>query len=95
MDTLPVSTARDTLSDLVDNAVNTHASYTITRRGVRAAVLVSADEWDAIQETLFWLSRPAIQQDITEAKADIAAGRSRSISAEEMRAELGLPPKST
>lgn len=75
MDTLPVSTARDTLSDLVENAVNTHACYTITRRGIPAAVLVSADEWESLQETIFWLSQPGIRETIAEAKADIAAGR--------------------
>jgi prevent-host-death family protein len=34
---------------------------TITKDGVPAAVLLSADEFESMQETIFWLSQPGIR----------------------------------
>jgi len=87
-DTLPLSVARDKLSELIEDAVATHHHFTITRKGVPAAVLVSAEEWESIQETLFWLSQPGTAEAVAEARADREAGR-RGASLEEVRAALG------
>ena len=38
-------------------------------------MMVSADEWESLQEKLFWLSQPGIHESLTEAADDIAAGR--------------------
>src|SRR5664280_3090511 len=75
MQTLPVSKAKDRLNELVDAASTTREQITITKNGSPAAVLIGADEWESIQETLFWLSQPGIHESIAEAQADIAAGR--------------------
>jgi antitoxin YefM len=37
--------------------------------------MVSADEWESVQESLFWLSQPRSQEDLAKAEEDIAAGR--------------------
>lgn len=68
-----------------------HEQFTITRNGRPAVVMVSADEWESLQETLFWLSQPGIHESIAEAKADISAGRTYNET--EVRQALGLPPK--
>jgi len=36
--------------------------------------MVSADEWESLQETLFWLSQPGIHQSLAEAQDGISAG---------------------
>jgi hypothetical protein len=54
-----------------------------------AAVLVGADEWESLQETLYWLSQPRLKESIAEAEADIAAGR--TFGEDEIRAEFGVP----
>jgi len=82
-DTLPLSVARDKLSELIEDAVATHHHFTITRKGVPAAVLLSAEEWESIQETLFWLSQPGTAEAVAEARA---GGRGTSLA--EVRAEL-------
>lgn len=87
MQILPISKAKDRLNELVEAASLTREQITITRNGSPAAVLVSADEWESLQETLFWLSQPGIRESLTEAKADIAAGR--VFTEEQVRAELG------
>ena len=56
MQTLPISEVKDRLNDLVDAASRTHEQVTITKNGTPVAVLIGMDEWESLQETLFWLS---------------------------------------
>lgn len=74
MHTLPISKVKDSLGELIDAAAATGEQVTITRNGSPVAVLVSVDEWESLQETLFWLS-PARRDAIAAAEADVAAGR--------------------
>ena len=91
MRTLPISKVKDKLNEYVDSVAITRDQVTITKNGLPAAVLIGADEWESIQETLFWLSQPGIRDTITEAKADIAAGRTHG--EDEIRAEFGVPKR--
>ena len=52
-------------------------------------VMGSADEWESMQETLFWLSQPRIQEDLAQAEEDIAAGRAYDEA--QVRQALNLP----
>ncbi|WP_454293272.1 type II toxin-antitoxin system Phd/YefM family antitoxin [Salana multivorans] len=56
MTTLPLAEARANLSRLVESAVATHERFEITRNGTRVAVLASAEDFDALLETLDILS---------------------------------------
>ena len=72
------------------NAV-TREQVTITKNGSPAAVLIGADEWESIQETLFWLSQPAIRESLAEADANVSAGR--VFDEAQIRAEFGVPKR--
>lgn len=89
MRTLPISKVKNRLNEYVDSVGITHDQVTITKNGSPAAVLIGVDEWEAIQETLFWLSQPGVREIIIEADGDIAAGRTRG--EDEIRAEFGVP----
>ena len=91
MITLPISKVKNTLNELVEAASLTHEQVTITKNGSPAAVLVGADEWESLQETLFWLSQPGIRESIAEAKADVSAGR--VFGEEQIRAEFNVPDR--
>lgn len=91
MQTLPISKVKDRLNDLVEAAALTHEQVTITKNGTPAAVLIGMDEWESLQETLFWLSQPGIRESIAEAQADIAAGRVHS--QEQIRAKFNVPSR--
>ena len=54
-------------------------------------MLIGADEWEPIQETLFWLSQPSIRETIAGAEDDIGAGRTHG--EDEIRAEFGVPQR--
>lgn len=91
MQTLPISKVKDRLNDLVDAASTTHEQVTITKNGTPAAVLIGMDEWESLQETLFWLSQPGIRESIGEATTDVTAGRVST--QEEIRAEFNVPTR--
>ena len=68
MTTLTASEARISLYRLLDETASTHKPVRIT--GKRAnAVLVSEDDWEAIQETLFLLSIPGMRESIKRGMA--------------------------
>ncbi len=65
MRTITVTKARANLFKLLDEASESHEPIQIT--GKRAnAVLLSADDWRAIQETLYLLSIPGMRESIRE-----------------------------
>ncbi|WP_240918785.1 type II toxin-antitoxin system Phd/YefM family antitoxin [Rhodococcus sp. 14C212] len=72
------------LSALVDRAEATHGIITITRHGKPAAVLMSVDDLESLQETIYWLSRPGTAESVAVADREYAAGRTTSL--EELRA---------
>jgi prevent-host-death family protein len=69
MQTLTASEARANLYRLMDQAAESHQPIVIAgKRG--NAVLVSAEDWDAIQETLHLLSVPGMRESIKEGMAE-------------------------
>lgn len=74
MATLPVADARSQLSKLIDEATSTHERFEITRNGRRAAVLLSADDYDTLQETITVLADAELLTAHREGQAAIEAG---------------------
>lgn len=74
MDTRPLAEVRQDLSKFVDRAVTTHERLDITRNGKRAAVLLSADDYDSLLETLDILADVDLVVEIREALAEAEAG---------------------
>jgi antitoxin YefM len=65
MTTLNVTEARSNLYSLIDEASNTHKPITIT--GKRSnAILLSEEDWNAINETLFLVSIPGMRESIID-----------------------------
>lgn len=92
MQTLPISKVKDRLNELVDSASQTHEQITITKNGSPAAILIGIDEWEALQETLFWLSQDDSRATIAQARAELANGE--GLTEEQIRAEFGAPKRS-
>lgn len=91
--TVPLAEARANLSQLVDDAMRTHERVEITRNGRRAGVLLSAEDYDSIMETLDILSDSGAMADLREADAAIARGEIYTLEQveSEMRAMGRLP----
>ena len=75
MTAVPLGEARDRLSEYVAEVERTHERVTITRHGHPAAVLISADDLAAIEDTLEILGTPGAAEAIREGVADASAGR--------------------
>ncbi|WP_172582723.1 type II toxin-antitoxin system Phd/YefM family antitoxin [Subtercola boreus] len=84
MTTLSVADARANFSKLVESASMTHERFEVTRNGSRSAVLLGADDYDSLVETVAVLSDSELMRDIRQGLDDLAAGD--SVSSDEMRA---------
>ena len=69
MTTLSASEARANLYRLIDQAAESPEPIFISGKRC-GAVLVSADDWKAIQETLFLLSVPGLRESVKAGMAE-------------------------
>jgi prevent-host-death family protein len=65
MPTLTVTEARSVLYQLVDSVADSHEPVLITGKRTNA-VLVSEEDWRAINETLYLLNIPGMRESIVE-----------------------------
>jgi prevent-host-death family protein len=86
MTTVPLAAAKTNLSKLVDSASTTRERITVTKNGRRAAVILGAEDYDSLLETLEILSDPDAMRDLAESDRDIAA--SRTVPASQVVSEL-------
>ena len=78
MTTLTAGEARASLYRLIDQAAESHKPVIIS--GKRAnAVLVSEEDWSAIQETLYLLAIPGMRESIKDAMGEPLAKSKRAL----------------
>ena len=78
MPVLTASEARANLYRLIDQAADSHEPILIA--GTRSsAVLVSEEDWKAIQETMYLLSMPGMRKSIREAMAEPLATSAKEL----------------
>lgn len=78
MTTIPLAEARAQLSRIIDEAVRTHQRVEITRNGVRSAVVLSADDYDSLMETMDILADADLVRELGTALAELDAGEELS-----------------
>ena len=64
MDTISVNKFRDNLKSVVEQVVSRHEPLKVTRRAGEAFVVMSADDWEQEQETLYVLQNQSLMQQI-------------------------------
>lgn len=69
MTILTASEARANLYRLIDQAAESHEPIVIAGKRT-SAVLISGEDWQAIQETMYLLSVPGMRESIREAMAE-------------------------
>jgi prevent-host-death family protein len=90
-ETLPLSSVKAHLSELVDRVEGQHDRVVVTRNGRPAAVLISHDDLEGLEETLAALTDPALMQQIRDGEAAAAAGDVVSLDA--LRERLASDPR--
>ena len=78
MTVLTATAARANLYRLIDQASDSHEPILIAGKNA-SAVLVSADDWRAIQETLHLLSTPGMRESIREGMAEPLSKSAREL----------------
>lgn len=76
---LPLSDVKARLSELVDRVEREDDRIVLTRNGRPAAVLVSADDLDSLEETLAILSDPDLMARIRAGERAVADGDAVSL----------------
>jgi len=84
-DVLPLAVVKAKFSEMVDRVESQHDRITVTRNGRPAAVLMSAEDLAAIEDTLDLLSDPVAMADIAAARQELATAR--TVSVDELRAK--------
>lgn len=72
--TLPITKAREELTNLVDNAKRQLHEYIITVNGSPAAVIVSAKEYESWKETNEILADPQLMKAIKKGEEEVKSG---------------------
>ena len=65
MDTVSVNRFRDNLKAFVERVVGDHEPLKVTRRAGEDFVVISAEDWEREQETLFVLQNSDLMQQIS------------------------------
>jgi antitoxin YefM len=73
-ETLPLAEVKARFSEVIDRVVKTHDRVVVTRNGRPAAVVMSPEDLEALEETLAVLSDPDARARIEEARAAVADG---------------------
>lgn len=78
MDVLTYSDTRANLKKVMDRVVADRTPVIVTRQKAGAVVMVSLDDWSAIQETMYLRSTSANARNLDEAIAQLDAGKGKA-----------------
>lgn len=73
-ETLPLANVKSRFSEMVDRVEHTHDRIVVTRNGRPAAVLISPEELESLEDTLELLSDPEAMQQLDDSRRAYAAG---------------------
>ena len=90
MDSISVNKFRDNLKSVVENVINQHEPVKVTRRSGEDFVVISAEDWEREQESLYVLQNKGLTQQISESIETHAQGKGRQATDGELNEILGL-----
>lgn len=78
MDTITYSAARANLARTMDRVCEDHEPVIITRNGERSVVMLSLDDYKALEETAYLLRSPANARRLLAAAAQLLEGKGKA-----------------
>lgn len=90
MDSTTVNKFRDSLKTFVEQVVRHHAPLRVTRRNGADFVVMSAEDWERDQETLYVLQNSSLMRQIAESSKTHKEGTGYSPTKEGVDEILGL-----
>jgi len=80
---LPLADVKNRLSEVVERLEREHGRVVITKHGRPAAVVLSIEDLEGLEETLEILSDPRLMRRIRKAAAEIETGKAVDLSKED------------
>jgi antitoxin YefM len=74
MATITYSEVRSKLAETMEKVCDDHAPVIITRKNSRSVVMISLDDYEAIEETAYLLRSPKNARRLLESIAELGAG---------------------
>lgn len=74
MDAISYSAARANLSKTMEKVCNDHAPVIITRKSEKPVVMLSLEDYQAMEETAYLLRSPANARNLLESIAELETG---------------------
>jgi antitoxin YefM len=84
---MPLAEVKNRLSEVVEQLEREHGRVVITKHGHPAAVVISVEDLESLEETLDVMGSEALLADIREALAELATPQASALSKDEA---LGL-----
>ena len=78
MDTLTYTAARASLADTMDRVVNDHEPVIITRGGQQSVVMLSLEDYKAMEESAYLLRSPRNARRLLESIGQLEAGQGKA-----------------
>ena len=75
MDAITYTTVRANLASAMDRVCNDHEALIITRSGQQSVVMLSLEDYKALEETAYLLRTPANAKRLLGAAAQLNAGK--------------------
>ncbi|MGH9112014.1 MAG: type II toxin-antitoxin system Phd/YefM family antitoxin [Acidimicrobiales bacterium] len=85
---LSLADVKNRLSEVIETLEREHGRVVVTKHGRPAAVMLSIEDLESLEETLELMSNPALLRAIREGEDDVAAGRTEQLSREEALARV-------
>ncbi len=90
MDTTTVNKFRDSLKKFVEQVVSRHMPLRVTRRTGSDFVVMSAEDWERDQETLYVLQNTSLMRQIAESRVTHNAGTGYTPTKEQLDEIVGI-----
>ncbi|MEO6121952.1 MAG: type II toxin-antitoxin system Phd/YefM family antitoxin [Acidimicrobiales bacterium] len=76
---LSLADVKNRLSEVIETLGREHGRVVVTKHGRPAAVMLSIEDLDSLEETLEIMSNPVLLKAIREGERDVAAGRTERL----------------
>ena len=90
MDTVSVNQFREKLKTFVEQVVTNHTPIKVTRRAGDAFVVMSAEDWEREQETLYVLQNTSLMKQIADSVATHTKSTGYTPTSEEVNEITGI-----
>lgn len=87
-DHVPLADVKNRLSEVVERLEHEHGRVVITKHGRPAAVMLSIDDLESLEETLEILSDPALMRSLRRAQRETQSGKAVRLSHDEVLARI-------